>query len=100
VFSINDIDCIVNHLRSSFAPPTTIQVELAKECQTDHNPHATPLHLHMHDLQCICALQFVAGEGMTYDEYHTAVHEFASDLTMMEMSAVISCLQAEDVLIN
>jgi hypothetical protein len=38
---------------------------------------------------------------MTYDEYHAAVDEFASpDLTPMEMSAVISCLQAEDILIN
>jgi hypothetical protein len=37
---------------------------------------------------------------MTYDEYHAAVDEFASDLTPMEMCAVITCLQAEDILIN
>jgi hypothetical protein len=54
----------------------------------------------MHDLQRICALQSVAGEGMTYDEYHAAVNEIASDLTPMEMSAVISRLGAEDILIN
>jgi hypothetical protein len=58
--------------------------------------HATPLHLRMHDLQRICALQSVAGEGMTYDEYHAAVEEFASDLTPMEMSAVIRRLRFED----
>jgi hypothetical protein len=29
---------------------------------------------------------------MTYDEYHAVVDEFASDLTPMEMSAVISRL--------
>jgi hypothetical protein len=33
---------------------------------------------------------------MTYDEYHAAVNEFASE----EMSAVISRLRAEDILIN
>jgi hypothetical protein len=54
----------------------------------------------MHDLQCICALQLVAGEGMTYDEYHATVDEFAFDLMPMELSAVITCLQAEDILIN
>jgi hypothetical protein len=92
VFSINNIDCIVDRLCSSSAPPTTIGFELAKECQTEHNPCATPLHLCMHDLQCICALQSVAGEGMAYDEYHDAIDEFASNLTLMEMSAVISRL--------
>jgi hypothetical protein len=54
----------------------------------------------MHNLQHICALQLVAGERMTYDEYHAAVNEFASNLTLMEMSAVISHLPAEDILIN
>jgi hypothetical protein len=100
VFSVDDIDCIVDRLRSSSAPLTTIRVELAKERRTEHNPHATPLHLRMHDLRRICALQSVAGEGMTYDEYNAAVDEFASDLTPMEMSAVISRLRAEDILIN
>jgi hypothetical protein len=61
------------------APPTTIRVELAKERQTEHNTHATPLHLCMHNLQCICALQSVAGEGMTYDEYHAAVNRHNTD---------------------
>ena len=35
-----------------------------------------------------------------YDEYHAAIDKFASGLTLMKMSAVISCLLAEDVLIN
>jgi hypothetical protein len=100
VFSVDDNDCIVDRLCSSSAPPTTIRVELAKERRTEHNPRATPLHLRMHDLRCICALQLVAGEGMTYDEYHAAVDEFASDLTLMEMSTVISRLRAEDILIK
>ncbi len=91
MFSIDNIDCIVDR---------TIRVELAKERRTEHNPRATPLHLRMHDLQRICALQSVAGEGMTYDEYHAAVEEFASDLTPMEMSAVIRRLRSEDLLIN
>ena len=100
MFSVDDIDSIVDNLCSSSAPPTTIRVELAKERQTEHNPRATPLHLRMHDLQRICALQSVAGEGMTYDGYHAAVDEFASNLMPMEMSAVISRLRAEDILIN
>ncbi len=32
VFSIDNINCIVNHLHLSSAPPTTIWVELAREC--------------------------------------------------------------------
>ena len=96
VFSIADIDAVLDRLRSSPVPPATLHVELAKERRTDHNPRATPLHLRMHDLQRVCALQSVAGEGMTYDEYRGVVDEFASDLTPMEMSAVISRLQTED----
>jgi hypothetical protein len=37
---------------------------------------------------------------MMYDEYHACINKFASDLTPMEMSAVISHLEAEDILIK
>ena len=48
----------------------------------------------MHDLHWICALQSVAGEGMTFDEHWSALDGYASDLTPNEMSAIIHQLQA------
>ena len=49
----------------------------------------------MHNLHWICALQLVAGEGMTFDEYRSTLDGFASDLTPNEMSAIIHQLQAD-----
>jgi hypothetical protein len=94
VFSIDDIHDVISKFGSSDAAPATVHVELAMERKADHSSRLTPLHLRMHDLQHVCALQSVAGEGMTYDEYRSVLEEFASDLTPMEMTMVMNRLQA------
>ena len=91
VFDPEDIDTKLQQIYSSSHPPDTIQIELAPEKKCDHGTsRATPVHLRMHDLCRVCALQSVAGEDMTCNKYSDALDDFASDLTYSEMSAVIS----------
>jgi hypothetical protein len=43
----------------------------------------------MCDLQHICALQLVSGEGVSSAKYRAALESFEDDLTPTEMTAVL-----------
>ena len=53
------------------------------------------LHLRMNDLRRVCALQKTTPEGKTFTEFNTALQNFDTDLTDVEMSEVIHRLQTE-----
>lgn len=95
VFSVDDIDKAIDQLRSSKSPPGTITVELAPERVSDADDRPSPLHLRINDLRHICALQSVAGEGMSAAEYESLLSEFASDMSPAMMTAVIHRLQSQ-----
>ena len=89
VFHVTNVLGILHSL--ALGPsPHTIKLELAPECCSNQHNHAMPLHLHMHDLQWVCALQSVAGEGMSFDEYHNVLDEFAANMTSSKMSDLLT----------
>ena len=95
VFSVADVARIAERLRALPTVPDTVPVVLAPERTADFDDRPPPLHLRMHDLRHVCALQSVSGEGKTFDEYRTALSAFESDLTDIEMTEVIHRLQTE-----
>ena len=88
VFGVTNVLGILHSLASGPCPDT-IKLESAPEYHSDQHDHATPLHLCMHDLQWVCCLQLVAGEGMTFDEYRNVLDEFAANMTPSEMSEAL-----------
>jgi len=86
VFAVADIDKILDALWRQSPRPSTVDIELAPEDRTSFDDRPAPLHLRMHDLQHICALQSTAGEGMTADERRVALDSFASDLSPTDLT--------------
>jgi hypothetical protein len=62
IFDSADIEQVLNGLRTLASPPATIELELAPELKSDHHGRSSPLHLCMHDLHHITALQSIAEE--------------------------------------
>jgi hypothetical protein len=89
VFSIANVTQIIDGLCNDPDCPSQVELILAPECRSDFNDHPSPLHLHMHDLRHICALQSVSGEGVSSAEYRAALASFEDDLTPTEMIAVL-----------
>ena len=83
-----DIDAILERLHQLPQAPATVCIKLAPEHCSHSSP--VPLHLRLHDLCHISALQSVAGEGMTCDKFCHAVHEQATHLKHSDMSDAIS----------
>jgi hypothetical protein len=95
VFSVSDLDTYVSALLAGSTVPATVSLVLAPERRSSFDDRPSPLHLRMHDLRRICALQSVSGEGMTPDGYRESLDSFASDLSDVEMASVIHRLQTE-----
>ena len=95
IFSLSDLDACLASLALQSPTPASIDLVLAPERRSAFDDRPSPLHLRMHDLRRICALQSVSGEGMTPDGYRTALDAFASDLSDVELSAVIHRLQTK-----
>ena len=89
VFSMSDLTNVIDHLLLQTPVPTTVDLVLAPEHCSTFADCPSPLHLCMHDLHHICALQSISGEGMTVDAYHISLDAFASDLTDIELLKVI-----------
>jgi hypothetical protein len=89
VFSITDVTRIIDSLHDSPGRPSQVEIVLAPERHSDFDNHPSPLHLHMRDLQHICALQSVSGEGVSSAKYRTALKSFEDDLTLTEMTTVL-----------
>jgi len=64
VFTLDDIQHLLSLLQLSEHVPATIEVVLAPDCSSLFDDRAPPLHLRLHDLCCLHALQSVAGEGI------------------------------------
>ena len=95
VFTLQDVNKIIADLCSTSPVPSTVEILLAPEQRAAFDDRPSPLHLRMHDLRRVCALQHVSSEGKTSTEFNTALHDFDADLTDVEMSEVIHRLQTE-----
>ena len=95
VFSVSDLESLVTSLLAQPSIPATVDLVLAPERRSDFDDRPSPLHLRMHDLRRICALQSISGEGMTFADYRSSLDTAASDLTEVAMSNVIHRLQTE-----
>jgi hypothetical protein len=73
VFSLSDVESVLDRLHALPSPPATIELVLAPERRSDFDDRPSPLHLRMHDLCHVCALQSVSGEGLTFDEYRSSL---------------------------
>ena len=93
VFCSADVEAALAKLRKAPAPPATVELVLAPERRSDYDSRPPPLHLRLSDLRRVCALQSIAGEGMSSTEYGKQLHAFASDLSPVEMSTVIHQLR-------
>jgi hypothetical protein len=96
VFSISDIDDYVSSLLTSPSVPATVSLVLAPERRSAFDDCPSPLHLRMHDLRRISALQAVSGEGMTSNNYRESLDAFTSE-SDVNMTFVIQRLQTEDM---
>ena len=97
MFSLHDHEAALAHLLALNPVPPSVDIVLVPEHWSSFDDWPSPLHLHLHDLCHVCALQLVSGEGMTLDQYHTALNAFASELSKVDMSMVIHCLQTANM---
>ena len=93
VFSLTALEAAIACLYALTPTPLSVEIVLALEHRSSFNDQPPPIHLHLHDLCCICALQLVSGEGMTLDQYRSALDTFASELSEVKMLMVIHHLQ-------
>jgi len=64
VFMLDDIQHLLSSLQVSEHVPATIEVVLAPDCSSLFDDRAPPLHLCLHDLHHVHALQSIAREGI------------------------------------
>jgi len=57
IFSLDDLHCALLHHSSLDHPPTTLEITVAPECTSTFGDQLPPLHLRLHDLHHIAALQ-------------------------------------------
>jgi hypothetical protein len=60
VFAPHDVDTVIDLLRASSAPPSTVEVVLAPERRADFDDRPSPLHLRISDLRRIHAIQYAS----------------------------------------
>jgi hypothetical protein len=89
VFSLFDVEAQIAQLLQQDPAPLSVDLVFAPECHSAFDDHPSPLHLCMHDLCQICALQLVSGEGLTFNQYQATLEDFVLDVTDVELSAVI-----------
>jgi len=105
-----DIDCLLSSLRCSDNVPVTIEIVLAPARSSDFDDRAPPLHLCLHDLCCIHALQLIAREGtasnindIPFDEVppvsspHVLDKALESSLCDVDMACLVYHLQNSDM---
>ena len=94
IFSMDDVTATLTRLSSLEAPPATVELVLAPERRSELTSRPGPLHLRMNDLRRVCALQLVAGEGMSIDEYSAAVAAVEKDLRGLDLDHLIARVQS------
>ena len=107
VFAVTDISKLLSSLQDTTEPvPSTLEVVLAPARSSSFDDRTPLLHLRLHDLRHIHALQLVAGEDVPcnvtdapFDEtlackVHTSVRSLEASLCDIDMAcAVVHCLQ-------
>jgi hypothetical protein len=97
IYNLSDVDAILTHLGWVTPQLDMDELVLASEHAADFDDCPSPLHLCLNNLQHVCALQSISGEGYSSAEFCTALNAFSSDLTDSEMTMVIHCLQTSDM---
>ena len=96
VFGLDDIQHVLLQHSSLDHPPATLVVTVALECTSEFDDHPPPLHLQLHDLHHIAALQLLDGVGMPinvqlslYSHVCTALDAFEADLHDVNMVQLV-----------
>jgi len=97
VFDPTDVDKVLARLAALPSPPTEISVVLVPERDSRDSSKSPPLHLRLHDLRRICALQSVSGEGISSSECQARIAAQMSDMSNSEMMEVIHSLKNEEM---
>ena len=110
IFTTVDIECLLSSLRQLATVPTTIEIVLAPDRSSVFDDHAPSLHLCLHDLRHIHALQLIAREGtasniddIPFDEVppvsspHVLDRTLESSLCDVDMACLVYHLQNSDM---
>ena len=97
IFHLSDIENVLTRLRSLPTPPSTVDIVLAPERLSDSDDRGSPLHLRLHDLRRVCALQSVPREDLTSAEYQSALDAHMAEMSTAEMSEIIHRLQTDEM---
>jgi len=96
IFRLDDIQHILLHHSSLDHSPTTLVVTVAPECTSDFDDHPPPLHLQLHDICHIAALQSLDGVGTPGNaqlslpsHLHTTLDAFKADLHDINMAQLV-----------
>ena len=89
VFSLTNLETTLDHLLALNPVPPSVKIVLVPEHRSSFDNQPSPLYFHLHDLHHVCAFQSVSGEGMTLDQYHSALDSFISELSEAIVSMVI-----------
>jgi len=100
IFGLDDIQHLLLQYSSQDHPPTTLVVTVAPEHASDFDNRPPPLHLCLHDLCHIAALQLLDRVGMLIDAQLSlpghlcaALDAFKADLHDIDMAQLVHRLQ-------
>jgi len=100
IFGIDDIQRLLLRYSSQDHPPATLLVTVAPERASDFDDRPPPLHLRLHDLRHIAALQSLDGVGMPINvepsssgHLRTVLNAFKADLHGINMVQFVHRLQ-------
>jgi len=100
IFSLDDIHHVLLQYSSSDHSPTTLEAMVAPECASNFDDQSQPLHLCLHDVCHIAALQSLDGEGMpvtaqisSSNTPWTTIDTFKAGLSNIDMTRLVHHLQ-------
>jgi hypothetical protein len=88
VFSPVDVNTVIETLRNSRAPPSTVEVVLAPERKAEFDDRPSPLHLRISDLRRVHALQHAESDLPSH--MRAAVSELYDDLDPTTVADIMS----------
>lgn len=90
VFSPTDVASVLETLRSSRTPPSTVEVVLAPERKADFDDRPSPLHLRISDLRRIHSLVHAEPSSPLSSNTRQAVEDLYADLDPTQVAEVMT----------